>query len=104
MTREECLAILRAERLRAYNFFYGCGFSDEIVIRERNGKYAVYATDKDASEIDGTAAEYDREEDALEDYLERLRARERLRRAREGNGGAVRTPAFCETIQKESET
>jgi len=73
MTRTECLERIEAEGLRCYRFFDGEGDAQEIVIRQAGEAYVVYANDARACAIANSRAEFDREEDALQEFLDRLR-------------------------------
>ena len=75
MTRETVLKIIEDEKLTNYNFFDGKGISsDEIVILQKEGKWIVYATDERAAMVTNSDFVYDKEEEALESFIFRLRA------------------------------
>ena len=73
MTREETLKIIESEKLKNFNW-YGdhASRADEVVIREVAAKWSVYTADERASAISEVV--YDSESEALEDFIERLRA------------------------------
>ena len=83
MTRETVLKIIEDEKLTNYNFFDGKGISsDEIVILQKEGKWIVYATDERAAMVTNSDFVYDKEEEALESFIFRLRANNALIRRR----------------------
>lgn len=79
MKREAAKRIIEAEHLIAYSFFEErADRSDEMVIKNEAGRWVVYATDERASRIAGGERAFDREEDALESFIRRLRALNRV--------------------------
>lgn len=75
MTREMALKIIEDDKLTNYNFFDGKGISsDEIVILKKDGKWIVYATSERGGMVTNSDFVYDNEEEALEDFVFRLRA------------------------------
>ena len=75
MSKEEALTIISMEGLKGYNFFENrTDKEDEVVIKMRNNQWNVYCTDERASMITNSEHTYFSEADALEDFIERLRA------------------------------
>lgn len=75
MKRKEAERIIKAEKLISYSFFEDRNdTSDEMVIKKISGKWIVYATNERASKIISGENVYDNEEDALDNFIERLRA------------------------------
>ena len=52
---------------------------NEIVLRHENDKWIVYATDERASKVTNSQDIYFDEEEALDNFIDRLRALNRLR-------------------------
>ena len=52
---------------------------NEVVILKQSGKWIVYVTDERASKITNSVDEYTTESEALDDFIERLRADKILR-------------------------
>jgi len=78
VTKEEALRIIEDEKLRHFNWFSDHeNRADEIVIRKYSTKWSVYTADERASAISEVL--YDTESEALEDFIERLRADKMLR-------------------------
>lgn len=75
MKIEEAKKIIQTEQLISYNFFEDRNdASDEIVIKKLSGKYIVYATNERAAKISSGEKVFDNEEEALDNFIKRLRA------------------------------
>jgi len=75
MTKEEVLKIIEDERLTKYNWFeYPKLREDETVIFQKDNKWCVCVTSERAGIMFGTDFYYDTESEALERFLFRLRA------------------------------
>ena len=71
----EARKIIENEHLISYSLFEDRNdASDEIVIKSFSEKYIVYATNERASKISGGERVFDNEEDALDNFMKRLRA------------------------------
>lgn len=80
MKRKEAEQIIKAEHLVSYHFPDDRADSpDEMVIRESSGQWVVYATNERAAKITGGEAVYENEEEALDHFIRRLRALNRVR-------------------------
>lgn len=80
MKRRDAERIIREEQLISHSFFeHRQDASDEMVIRKAAGKWNVYATDERAAKISDGERTFDSEEDALENFIRRLRALNRVR-------------------------
>ncbi len=80
MTREQALQIIADENLIGYRFFEDRPYrADEVVIDQVNEKWLVYVISERCSKMDGTLDEYETESEALEDFIDRLRADKELR-------------------------
>ena len=80
MTREEAITIIENECLIGYRFFENRPFrADEVVIDQTDEKYMVFVTSERCARMDETLDEYDTESEALEDFIDRLRADKELR-------------------------
>ena len=80
MKRKEAERIINTEQLIAYNYFEDRrDASDEMVIKRIADKWSVYATDERASKIISGEAIYDNEEEALDNFIRRLRALNKVR-------------------------
>lgn len=80
MDRIQAKKIINNEKLMGYNFFENrVNRENEVVIEEDNGKWTVYVTSERAGKITNSVDEYNTESDALEDFIERLRADKILR-------------------------
>lgn len=74
MTREEVKGIIFLEGLKGYNFFEpNVHRENEIVITYDSKQWIVYATDERASARTGSHVVFDSEEEALNNFLKRLR-------------------------------
>ena len=75
MTRESVKRIISEEGLTGYRFFEsGMNAENEIVIVKDSRQWIVYATDERACKVTGSDQTFDNEEDALDNFLKRLRA------------------------------
>ncbi|MCQ2480295.1 MAG: Imm59 family immunity protein [Clostridia bacterium] len=75
MKKAEAKKIIKNEHLISYSFFESRNdASDEMVIKKLSGKYIVYATNERASKISDGEKIFDNEEDALDNFIRRLRA------------------------------
>lgn len=80
MKRKDAERIINAEELVSYNFFEDRNdSSDEMVIKKVSGKWFVYATNERASKIISGEHIYDNEEEALDNFIRRLRALNKVR-------------------------
>lgn len=80
MKRKDAERIINAGELVSYNFFEDRNdSSDEMVIKKVSGKWIVYATNERASKIIGGEHIYDNEEEALDNFIRRLRALNKVR-------------------------
>lgn len=72
----KALDIIHSENLTGYNLFDDRPDAEYEVAIQRvvGGKYEVYATDERASVPEGSRVEFENEEDAINDFLKRLRA------------------------------
>ena len=83
MTRESVKRIISEEGLTGYRFFEsGMNAENEIVIVNDSKQWIVYATDERACKVTGSAQTFDNEEDALDNFVKRLRALNALIRLR----------------------
>lgn len=80
MKREEVKKIIEDEQLISYSFFEDRGdASDEMVIKNISGKYVVYATNERASKISSGESIFETENDALDNFIRRLRVLNRYK-------------------------
>lgn len=80
MKRIEVEKIINTEQLISYSFFEDRDdATDEMVIKKVSGKWIVYATNERAAKIVSGEHIYDNEEDALDNFVKRLRALNKLR-------------------------
>lgn len=78
--RKEIERIIKEENLISYSFFEDRNdASDEMVIKKTSGEWTVYATNERSSKIIGGENIYDNEEDALDNFIRRLRALNKTR-------------------------
>ena len=78
MTKDEALKIIEDEKLRNFNWFGDHDLrANEVVINKVSAGWSVYTADERASVISEVV--YDYESEALEDFIERLRADKILR-------------------------
>ena len=80
MTRAEAMEIIKKENLNYYNFFEDRYHEeDELGIQKiGENKWVVYATTERAGILAGSEAFFETESDALEDFIDRLRAGKEL--------------------------
>lgn len=80
MTRAEAMEIIKKEKLNYYNFFEDRYHEeDELGIQKiGENKWVVYATTERAAILAGSEAFFETESDALEDFIDRLRAGKEL--------------------------
>lgn len=75
MKRADAEGILKNENLIAFNFFENrADASDEMVIKEAQGRLYVYATNERAAKITDGERVFENEEEALDNFIKRLRA------------------------------
>lgn len=75
MTRDDIKKIIDEEKLIGYNFFENRSNSEnEMVIIFDSREWVVYATDERASKVTGSEKKYSNEEEALNNFIKRLRA------------------------------
>lgn len=80
MERDKAIEIIHKEGLINFNMFEKRDNKEnEVVILEQSGKWIVYVTDERASKITNSVDEYTTESEALDDFIERLRADKILR-------------------------
>lgn len=80
MNKEEAIKIMNKEGLEGYNFFEDrLNKENEVVITTNNNQWSVFVTDERASKIINSEDIYVSESEALEDFIERLRADKILR-------------------------
>jgi hypothetical protein len=79
MTLDEVKRIIEEEDLKLYNLDANQPFEeDEVVIRLRNDEWVVFATSERASIVPGSEVTFKTESEALENFLGRLRAGNRV--------------------------
>lgn len=72
MKIEDARKIIQEESLQGYNL---CEEREnEVVLKKENEKWIVYVTDERASKITNSVDKYNTETEAIEDFIERLRA------------------------------
>lgn len=80
MKIEDARKIIQEEGLQGYNL---CeereNRENEVVLKKENEKWIVYVTDERASKIINSVDKYNTEAEAIEDFIERLRADKLLR-------------------------
>lgn len=80
MNIKEALRIIHEEKLQDYNMNeVRDNRENEVVLRHENDKWIVYVTDERASKITNSQDTYEDEEEALDDFIDRLRADKILR-------------------------
>lgn len=80
MNIKEAIRIIHEEKLQDYNMNeVRDNRENEVVLRHENDKWIVYVTDERASKITNSQDTYADEEEALEDFIDRLRADKILR-------------------------
>lgn len=80
MNIEQALKIIHEEKLQGYNMNEKrVDKENEVVLRNKEDKWIVYVTDERASKITNSEDSYLNKEEALDDFIERLRADKILR-------------------------
>ena len=80
MNIKEAIKIIKDEKLQGYNMNEErYNRENEVVLRWENDKWIVYATDERASKVTNSQDIYFDEEEALDNFIDRLRALNRLR-------------------------
>ncbi|PGT91622.1 Imm59 family immunity protein [Bacillus sp. AFS040349] len=80
MNIKEAIRIIHEEKLQDYNMNeVRDNRENEVVLRHENDKWIVYVTDERASKITNSQDTYADEEEALDDFIDRLRADKILR-------------------------
>lgn len=80
MNIKEAIRIIHDEKLQDYNMNEERdNRENEVVLRHENDKWIVYVTDERASKITNSQDTYSDEEEALDDFIDRLRADKVLR-------------------------
>lgn len=80
MNIKEAIKIIKDEKLQDYNMNEErYNRENEVVLRCENDKWIVYATDERASKVTNSQDIYFDEEEALDNFIDRLRALNRLR-------------------------
>ena len=80
MERDKAIEIIHKEGLIDFNMFEKRDDKEnEVVILKQSGKWIVYVTDERASKITNSVDEYTTESEALDDFIERVRADKILR-------------------------
>lgn len=80
MEIERAIEIIQKEELINFNMFEKRDNKEnEVAIVEQSGKWIVYVTDERASKITNSVDEYTTENEALDDFIDRLRADKILR-------------------------
>lgn len=80
MNLKEAIRIIHEEKLQGYNMNEERdNRENEVVLRHENDKWIVYVTDERASKITNSQDIYADEEEALDDFIDRLRADKILR-------------------------
>ena len=74
MTRNEAEKILLDEGLKYFNWFKDHTIKpNEVIIYEEDNRWVVCAADERAWSVDTSYAYYDNEDEALEDFIKRVR-------------------------------
>ena len=80
MEKNKAIEIIKDEKLTNFNMFEERDNKEnEVVIMKKKGKWVVYVTDERASNITNSVDEYATESEALDDFIDRLRADKLLR-------------------------
>ena len=80
MNKNQALKIIKEENLKGYNMYEDrYNYENEVVIKKYEDKWSVYVTDERASKIINSEDLYQNEDEALVDFIERLRADKVLR-------------------------
>ena len=75
MNIKEAIKIIKDEKLQGYNMNEErYNRENEVVLRCENDKWIVYATDERASKVTNSQDIYFDEEEALDNFIDRLRA------------------------------
>ena len=81
MNKEKAMKIIDLEGLQGYNLNEDrANKENEVVIKKNDDHWVVYVTDERASKITNSVDKYSTESDALDDFIERLRADKILRK------------------------
>lgn len=74
MTREDAKQILVNEGLKYYNWYHEKAVNpNDVIIYKENNKWIVCAADERASIVEASYAFYDNENEALDDFIKRVR-------------------------------
>jgi hypothetical protein len=73
MDVQQAREIIRDKGLGPYVMFEDKVLADAIVVRRDTGGWCTYATSERAG-VDGTVSRFESESDALDDFVDRLRA------------------------------
>ena len=80
MNKTEAIKMIQDEKLQGYNMNERKdNRENEVVLMRENDKWIVYATDERASKVTNSQDIYLDEEEALDNFIDRLRALNRLR-------------------------
>ncbi len=80
MNINEAEIIIQKEKLKGYNLNEDrYNRENEVVIMQKNDKWVVYVTDEKASKVANSEDIYHSEEEAVDDFIDRLRADKILR-------------------------
>lgn len=75
MTREEAIHIIKEEGLKDYNLNeIRYNRENELVIKQENDTWIVYATDERASKVTGSEKSFMNEYEAWDNFIKRLRS------------------------------
>jgi hypothetical protein len=76
---KEAIRIIHEEELQDYNMNeLRDDRENEVVLRHESDKWLVYVTDERAIKITNSQDTYEDEEEALDDFIDRLRADKKL--------------------------
>lgn len=79
MTKEQAKLFIEKNNLKYYNWYNSHALQErEMLIYEEQGKWVVSATDERAAVVDGSIYFFDNESDALESFIHRLQALNRI--------------------------
>lgn len=80
MSNEEVNKLIEAEKLKYYNWYYDHQQKEnEILIYKEAGRWIVCATDERAAIVTGSCAYFENENNALTNFLSRLRLMNKIR-------------------------
>ena len=80
MEKSKAIEIIKDEKLTNFNMFEERDNKEnEVVIVKKKEKWVVYVTDERANKITNSVDEYATESEALDDFIDRLRADKLLR-------------------------